>query len=82
MAAVRSSSERQRHTWVHMDLPAKSLAAPTNSLGAPAKMLGVPTSSLGAPEFPVEQSEKHNIFIGIAAGAAGNLSYYLSFYNC
>jgi len=40
--------------------------------------LGVPVTTLGAPQITVEQSGRI-IFFGIAAGAPGNHSYYLSF---
>ena len=68
--------------------PATSLRAPAASLGAPATSLGAPTTglgaqapSLGAPRITVNQSGKNNIFLGNAACAPGNHSYYLLFNN-
>jgi hypothetical protein len=49
------------------------------NFGCTWEHLGAPVTSLGAPRITVEQSEKNNIFFGIAAGVPGNHSYYLSF---
>ena len=75
MGAPGSTWERRRQAWEHLDAPASSLGAPTTILGALA-------TSLGAPRNTVEQSAKTNIFVGNAAGAPGNHSYYILINNC
>jgi hypothetical protein len=52
---------------------------PKTKLGVLATKLGAPATFLEAPQITVEQSEKHNIFFGNAAGMSGNHSHYISF---
>jgi len=56
-----------------------SLGALTTTLGALTTNLEVPVTSLGAPRITVEQTEKHNIFLGNGAGAPGNHNFLLLF---
>ena len=93
LGTPRSARENFGCTWERLGAPTTSLGAPTTCLGAPTTSLGAtttrlgapttclgaPTTSLGAPRITVQQSGKNNIFFGIAAGAPGNQSYYLSF---
>jgi len=47
------------------------------NLGAPTTSLEAPATSLGAPQITVEQSGRNIVFVGNAASAPGNYSYYL-----
>jgi hypothetical protein len=79
LATPRSASENFECFCQHLGRPAKSLGVPVTSLGVPATLLAVPVTSLGSLQIIVAKSEKYNVLFGIAAGARGNHSYYLSF---
>jgi hypothetical protein len=61
-ASLQSNWEHQQQAWERRRQAWENLGAPVTNLGAPA-------TSLGAPRITAEQSGKHNIFFGNAAGA-------------
>ena len=82
----RSAREYFGCTWEQLGAPVTNLEvlptspeAPMANLGALIISLGVLVTSLGALRTTVEQSGKHIIIFGNAAGVPGNHTYYLLF---